>query len=110
MGKLQYLSRQWSKTRHQSQGADIDTGWHFNFNFLINTFFPFTIAFRARILNHSIFDMFFGGGFGGGQQQRGPRKGADLRYDLTIDFEEAVFGTEKTITSSLAVFSTPSTS
>ena len=47
---------------------------------------------------NDIFDMFFGGGFGGGQQQRGPRKGADLRYDLTIDFEEAVFGTEKTIT------------
>ncbi len=47
---------------------------------------------------NDIFDMFFGGGFGGGQQQRGPRKGSDLRYDLTIDFEEAVFGTEKTIT------------
>jgi molecular chaperone DnaJ len=47
---------------------------------------------------NDIFDMFFGGGFGGGQQQKGPRKGSDLRYDLTIDFEEAVFGTEKTIT------------
>ena len=47
---------------------------------------------------NDIFDMFFGGGFGGGQQQKGPRKGADLRYDLTIDFEEAVFGTEKTVT------------
>ncbi|MDK2822668.1 MAG: molecular chaperone DnaJ [Clostridia bacterium] len=44
-----------------------------------------------------IFDMFFGGGFGG-QTRRGPRKGADLRYDLTIEFEEAAFGTEKTIT------------
>lgn len=43
-----------------------------------------------------IFDMFFGGM--GGSAQKGPRKGADLRYDLTIDFEEAVFGTEKTIT------------
>lgn len=43
-----------------------------------------------------IFDMFFGGGMG--SSQKGPRKGADLRYDLTIDFEEAVFGTEKTIT------------
>lgn len=46
---------------------------------------------------NDIFDMFFGGGFGG-QQQKGPRKGADLRYDLTIEFEEAVFGIEKTIT------------
>ena len=43
-----------------------------------------------------IFDMFFGGGFGG-QTRKGPRKGADLRYDLTIEFEEAAFGTEKTI-------------
>ena len=38
------------------------------------------------------------GGMGGSSAQKGPRKGADLRYDLTIDFEEAVFGTEKTIT------------
>lgn len=43
-----------------------------------------------------IFDMFFGGGFSS-QSQRGPRKGQDLRYDMTIEFEEAVFGTEKTI-------------
>ncbi len=39
-------------------------------------------------------DMFFGGG---GRQQRRPRRGNDLRYDLTIEFEEAVFGTEKSI-------------
>ncbi|MFZ7103414.1 MAG: molecular chaperone DnaJ [Peptococcaceae bacterium] len=45
-----------------------------------------------------IFDMFFGGGFGGGQTRKGPRKGSDLRYDLTIEFEEATFGAEKTIT------------
>jgi len=43
-----------------------------------------------------IFDMFFGSGFGG-QTRKGPRKGTDLRYDLTIEFEEAAFGTEKTI-------------
>lgn len=42
-----------------------------------------------------IFNMFFGGG--GGPQQRGPQRGNDLRYDLTIDFEEAVFGAKKTI-------------
>lgn len=37
--------------------------------------------------------------FGGGRQRRrqGPRRGADLRYELTIDFEEAVFGVEKSI-------------
>ncbi|MDP7396872.1 MAG: molecular chaperone DnaJ [Lentisphaeria bacterium] len=44
----------------------------------------------------SIFEEFFGGG-GGGRRQRqgGPRQGADLRYDLVIAFEEAVFGIEK---------------
>lgn len=43
-----------------------------------------------------IFDMFFGGG--GGQRRRGPAKGADLRYNLEITFEEAAFGLEKDIT------------
>lgn len=42
-----------------------------------------------------IFDMFFGGGNGG--RRRGPQKGADLRYDLDITFEEAAFGTETDI-------------
>lgn len=37
-----------------------------------------------------IFDMFFGGQGGGGQQ--GPQKGADLREDVTISFEDAAFG------------------
>jgi molecular chaperone DnaJ len=41
---------------------------------------------------------FFGGTGGGGPQRRGPRRGADLRYDLSISFEEAVFGCKKEIT------------
>lgn len=47
-----------------------------------------------------IFNMFFGGAGGGGfgGPARGPRRGNDLRYDLTIDFEEAVFGGKKNIT------------
>lgn len=46
-----------------------------------------------------IFDMFFGGGFGGSRssRRRGPVAGADLRYDLRISFEEAAFGTKKEI-------------
>lgn len=46
-----------------------------------------------------IFEEFFGGGFGGSTSRRrsGPRRGADLRYDLRITFEEAVFGAEKEI-------------
>ncbi len=43
-----------------------------------------------------IFDMFFGGG-GGGQRRNGPQRGSDLRYDMTLSFEEAAFGTEKEI-------------
>jgi|APGre2960657505_1045072.scaffolds.fasta_scaffold02107_8 molecular chaperone DnaJ len=66
---------------------------------------------------HDPFDIFrevFAGGGGGGgggggsifeelfgeQQQRsptGPRRGSDLRYDLELDFEEAVLGCEKEI-------------
>jgi molecular chaperone DnaJ len=45
-----------------------------------------------------IFEEFFGGAFSGGRRQRrGPKRGADLRYDLRISFEEAVFGVEKDI-------------
>lgn len=43
------------------------------------------------------FEEFFGGFGASRRRRRGPRRGADLRYDLTIDFEEAVFGTEKVI-------------
>lgn len=50
----------------------------------------------------SIFETFFGGGdfdigdlFGmGGRTRRRSNRGADLRYDLEISFEEAVFGLE----------------
>ncbi len=45
-----------------------------------------------------IFSAFFGGGFSGAQRARGPERGNDLRYDLTITFEEAAFGCEKEIT------------
>lgn len=46
----------------------------------------------------SIFDDFFGGG--GGRQSAGNARtrGADLRYDLEIDFEEAVLGSERKMT------------
>lgn len=50
----------------------------------------------------SIFDDFFGGGGGG---RRGTRdaamRGSDLRYDLEIEFEEAVFGAQHEMTLSL---------
>jgi molecular chaperone DnaJ len=44
-----------------------------------------------------IFESFFGGMRGSSAARRGPSRGADLRYDLTIEFAEAVFGCEKEI-------------
>ena len=54
-----------------------------------------------------IFSQVFGGGrggggifeqfFGGGTDPAGPSRGSDLRYDMEIDFEEAVLGAEKQI-------------
>ena len=44
-----------------------------------------------------------GGMFGGGRRQQrtrdanGPQRGNDLRFDLEIDFEEAVFGSERQV-------------
>jgi molecular chaperone DnaJ len=47
---------------------------------------------------NDIFNEFFGGfARASAQQRRGPRRGADLRYDLKIDFLEAVFGAEKEV-------------
>src|SRR5216110_1350438 len=43
-----------------------------------------------------IFEMFFSGA-AGTQRRSGPQRGADLRYELTITFEEAVFGCQKEI-------------
>jgi len=48
-----------------------------------------------------IFSSFFGGGFGGRNSSRaksGPTKGADLRYDMELTFEEAFSGVQKEIT------------
>ncbi len=46
-----------------------------------------------------IFDMFFGGsGRGRSRNPNAPRQGADLQYNMTIEFTEAIFGKETTIT------------
>jgi molecular chaperone DnaJ len=45
-----------------------------------------------------IFDSFFGGGSSGSRRKRnGPERGADLEYNISLTFEEAVFGVEKSI-------------
>lgn len=42
-----------------------------------------------------IFDSIFGGGFGGGRRQPGPKRGRDLQYSMSITLEEAAFGCSK---------------
>ncbi|TLS53745.1 molecular chaperone DnaJ [Paenibacillus antri] len=46
---------------------------------------------------NDIFDMFFGGG-GGRRNPNAPQRGADLEYQMQIEFKEAVFGKETDIT------------
>lgn len=42
-----------------------------------------------------LFSMFFGGG--GARSRYGPQRGQDVRYNMELDFKEAVFGVEKEI-------------
>ena len=44
-----------------------------------------------------VFGDIFGGGGGGRQRQRGPARGADLRYNMELPLEEAVKGVSKDI-------------
>ncbi|WP_339063750.1 molecular chaperone DnaJ [Tepidibacillus marianensis] len=45
-----------------------------------------------------IFDMFFGGGGRKNRNPNAPRRGADLQYNMTIEFKDAIFGKEIDIT------------
>lgn len=45
---------------------------------------------------NDLFETFFSG-TSGSQRRTGPQRGADLRHELTITFEEAVFGCQKEI-------------
>lgn len=56
---------------------------------------PFTSGAGFGDVFEDIFSDFFGA-FGGQRRQR-PTKGEDLRYDLSLNLSEAVFGTEKVI-------------
>ena len=64
-----------------------------------NTQGPFASGFGDL---EEVFNAFFGGGFGGfgssrRQDPNAPQRGDDLRLDITLDFEEAVFGLTKEI-------------
>jgi len=58
---------------------------------------PFTGGAGFGDIFEDFFGDVFGGNFGGHRRQQ-PVRGNDLRYDLDITLEEAVFGTEKMIT------------
>ncbi len=45
-----------------------------------------------------LFGEMFSGGGGGGRKASRVQRGRDMRYDLTLEFEEAVFGKEREIT------------
>ena len=64
-----------------------------------NTQGPFANGFGDL---EEVFSSFFGGGFGGfggsrRQDPNAPQRGDDLRLDIELDFEEAVFGISKEI-------------
>ncbi len=65
-----------------SAGQGFDPGVFQDFNDIFGEFFGFN-------------DLFGGAGRGGRRSRA--QRGADLREDITIEFEEAVFGAEKTI-------------
>jgi molecular chaperone DnaJ len=44
-----------------------------------------------------LIDIFFGGGLRSGGRRGGPEPGAHLKYDLQIEFTDAVFGVEKKV-------------
>ncbi len=56
--------------------------------------FDLSDLFRGFGFGEDIFGETFGAA---AQRRRGPRRGADLEYQLEIDFKEAAFGVEKTI-------------
>ena len=64
-----------------------------------NTQGPFANGFGDL---EEVFNSFFGGGFGGfggGRRQdpNAPQRGDDLRLDIELDFEDAVFGTTREV-------------
>lgn len=59
---------------------------------------PFSGAQDLGDIFGDIFGEMFNMGGGGGRKASRVQRGRDLRYDLTLEFEEAVFGKEKEIT------------
>jgi molecular chaperone DnaJ len=65
-----------------------------------NPFEGFSGGFGGQNVNFDFGDGLgdiFGQFFGGGQSQRGPRKGRDVETTITLNFDQAVFGVEEEI-------------
>ena len=75
--------------RDFTHGADL--------NDIISQLFSGMAGGGRRRGGGSFFDFFTGGMGGGEEDPNGPQDGADLRYDLQIDLEEALFGATKTL-------------
>lgn len=75
------LSDPQKKLRYERFGSADNSGTVFDFGFGGNF--------------DNVFNDLFSDFFGGTQQRQRAQKGDDLRYNLEIDFEEAVFGVEK---------------
>jgi len=74
-------------------GEPDDQAWERAHDYYLRTFQDFS----------DIFGEFFGfgemfGGGGGGRRRSRVQRGADLREDLTLEFEEAFFGSESRVT------------
>ena len=70
--------------------AGVDAGGAQDFS---NVYRDFSDLFGGGL--GDIFDSFFGGGSGrSSRSSRGPAVGSSLRYDVEIDFKDAVFGTK----------------
>ncbi len=96
--KFKECSEAYSVLSDETKRAQYDQFGHAAFE---NGGGPGAGGFGGAAGMEDIFDMFFGGGrggFGGGRRPKsGPLRGADLRLDLEISFEEAAFGVEKEV-------------
>lgn len=86
------LSNPDKREQYNQFGHSAFTNSDFNWN---TVFHDFSDIFGNNPFS-DIFEQFFGGSSSRGGNY--PQKGADLRYDLTITFEESAFGVEKEIT------------
>ena len=72
----------------------IDLGAGFGGHALATKGLDFSVNGKGQL---DFFGDIFGGGGGGGRRRNRAQRGNDLREDLTLTFEEAVFGIKKQV-------------